>query len=104
MTHLPSKSTDFVSSDSDAMIQQLLILDDGEVDIPIDPIETDLFFLLSMQSLPPTQFCAPFRMSPDDTASDPATISEARKSKYWTEWRLAMHGYQMRQSQRHFTF
>ena len=37
MTHLPSKSTDFVSSDSDAMIQQLLILDDGEVDIPINP-------------------------------------------------------------------
>ena len=37
MTHLPSKSTDFVSSDSDAMIQQLLIFDDGEVDIPIDP-------------------------------------------------------------------
>ena len=83
---LPSWYTDFVSSDSDALIQQLLILDNAEIDVPIDP-EKSLLSAIDAIAFTNAILCTLH----DDDAPDLATISEAHKFKYWTEWLAAMH-------------
>ena len=83
---MPSRYTDFVSSDSVDLVQQLLLLDDAEIDVPIDP-QKSLLSLIDDIASSDAILCT----LRDDDAPDPATISEARKSKYWTEWLAAMH-------------
>ena len=85
-TRIPSKYTDFVSSDTDFLIQHLLALDDGEVDVTIDP---DKPLLSAIDAIASTD--AILCSLRDDDTPDPTTVLEARKSKYWTEWLAAMH-------------
>jgi hypothetical protein len=81
---LPSKYHDFV--DSGTLIQQLTVLNDGEINVPIDPTLPLLSTIETIASVD-AMLCS----VQDDSATDPATIAEARRSKYWTEWLAAIH-------------
>jgi hypothetical protein len=81
---LPSRYNDFI--DSDTVVQQLLLLDEDEITIPI----TDGIPLLSAINLISDADARACNLH-DDNASDPGTVTEARQSKYWTEWLAAMH-------------
>jgi hypothetical protein len=81
---LPQKYADFV--DSDSLIQQLLVLGDEELSLPLDK---GLLFFSALSSVACTD--ALLCSLHDGDASDPSNISEAQKSKYWTEWLSAIH-------------
>jgi hypothetical protein len=68
-------------------LPQHYVLDDDEIAIPIEP-DKPLFSAIDTITSTDALLCS----VRDDTALDPATISEARKSKYWTEWLTAIHG------------
>ena len=80
----PSKYNDFV--DSGTLVGQLVHLGDDEILIPIDdhiPFLTAIDAIATSDAL----LCS----IRDESATDPATIAEARRSSYWTEWLSAMH-------------
>jgi hypothetical protein len=81
---IPQKYADFV--DSDSLIEQLLVLGDEELSLPLDD-GLSFFSALSSVACTDALLCSLH----DDDASDPPNISEARKSKYWTEWLSAIH-------------
>ena len=81
---IPQKYADFV--DSDSLIEQLLVLGDEELSLPLDE-GLSFFSALSSVACTDALLCSLH----DDDASDPPNISEARKSKYWTEWLSAIH-------------
>jgi hypothetical protein len=83
-THLPSKYDDYV--DSDTIVQQLLTLDNDELEIPL--AESSPFFAV-VHSLASSD--AILYSVDDNDASDPHTIAEAKRSKYWTNWLSAIH-------------
>jgi hypothetical protein len=83
-THLPSKYDNFVSSDT--LIQQLLVLDDEELSVPLND---DTPFLSALHSIVTTDTII-FAVHEDDT-SDPQSVAEAQCSKYWSEWLAAIH-------------
>jgi Reverse transcriptase (RNA-dependent DNA polymerase) len=85
-TTLPSRYDDFVSSDSDALVQQLLVLNDNELEIPIDSVTS---FPSALEQVSSTE--AILCSLEDDSASDPQSLLEAKRSKYWTEWLSAIH-------------
>jgi hypothetical protein len=80
----PQKYGDFV--DSDSLIQQLLVLGDEELSLPLDE-GLSFFSALSSVACTDALLCSLH----DDDATDPPNISEARKSKYWIEWLSAIH-------------
>jgi hypothetical protein len=63
-----------------------LALGDEELAVPLD---SNTPFLPTIATLASTD--ALLCSIHDDDASDPANLSEARKSSYWTEWLAAMH-------------
>jgi hypothetical protein len=75
---------------SDAVVQQLLLLDDEEFTIPITDGTTlqSAIGLVSMADATAVGHAYALR---DDDASDPTTVTEAKRSKYWSEWLAAMH-------------
>lgn len=83
---LPSRYDDFVNSDSDTLIQQLLVLGEDELEVPIDsntPFPSALEQLSSTEAI----LCS----TQDDDASDPQSLVEARRSVHWSEWLTAIH-------------
>ena len=83
-SRLPSKYDDFTSSDT--LVQQLLQLDDEELSVPLHD-ETPFYSVL--HSIASTD--AILYSAHDEDASDPQSITEAKRSKYWTEWLSAIH-------------
>ena len=81
---VPQKYADFV--DSGSLIEQLLVLGDKELSLPLDE---GLLFFSTLSSVVCTD--ALLCSLHDDDTSDPPNISEARKSKYWIEWLSAIH-------------
>lgn len=81
---MPAKYNDFV--DSNTVVQQLLLLDEDELTIPI----TDATTLQSSLGSLSIADAHAYALRDDDT-SDPGTVTEARRSKYWSEWLAAMH-------------
>ena len=81
---LPPKYSNYVNSDS--VVEQLLVLGDDELSLPLD---SNLSFYLAICSVASTD--ALLCSIQDDDATDPPNISEAKKSKYWTEWLSAIH-------------
>jgi hypothetical protein len=80
----PKRYEDYV--DSDTIVQQLTQLDDEELQIPLDentPFLSAIHTIASADAL--------ILSLHDDDISDPETVSEARRSKYWTEWLAAIH-------------
>ena len=84
MSHLPQRYSDFVNSDF--IVKQLTKLDDKEFSIPLDE---NCPFLSVIHSVASADALIYFLQ--DDDTSDPQTISEARHSKYWTEWLATIH-------------
>ena len=84
MTCLPSKYNDYVNSDT--IVQQLLTLDNDELNIPL--AESSPFFVV-VHSLASSD--AILCSVDDDEASDPQTITEAKRSKYRTDWLSTIH-------------
>jgi hypothetical protein len=82
--HLPSKYNDFV--DPDTIVSQLLALDEEEAAIPLDDT-TSLQTATRALAIADAYLCT----VQDDEATDPNTIHEAKRSKYWGEWLAAMH-------------
>jgi Reverse transcriptase (RNA-dependent DNA polymerase) len=64
----------------------LLLLDEDELTIPITD-GTTLQSTLDSLSVADVHAYA----LRDDDASDPSTVTEAKRSKYWSEWLAAMH-------------
>ena len=81
---LPKKYSDYVHSDT--LVQQLLVLGEEEVSVQLND-ETSFFSAISSVASTDALLCS----LQDDGASDPSNISEARQSKYWTEWLSAIH-------------
>lgn len=81
---LPQKYSDYV--DSDTVVQQLLGLRDDELSLPVD---NNLSFYSAIRSVASTD--ALLCSIQDNDATDPPNLSEAKKSKYWTEWLSAIH-------------
>ena len=81
---LPTKYSDYV--DSDTVVEQLLVLGDDELSLPVD---NNLSFYSAIRSVASTD--ALLCSIQDNDATDPPNISEAKKSKYWTEWLSAIH-------------
>ena len=82
---LPSRYNEFIDSDSDAIVQQLLALDDDELEFPLDsniPFYTTLRQIASTDAI----LCS----AHDDDTSDPRSLFEAKQSNYWTEWLAAI--------------
>ena len=82
--HLPFKYNDFV--DSGTLVNQLVHLQDNELHVLIDDHTP---FLAAIHAIATSE--ALLCSIRDDNASDPATVSEACRSTYWTEWLSAMH-------------
>ena len=81
--HLPSKFRDFVRSDT--LVTQLVALADDELAIPINqqtPFLSAVYAIASSDAL----LCS----LQDDNVPDPTTVTDARRSLYWTEWLSAM--------------
>jgi hypothetical protein len=85
-TRRPSRFDDYV--DSDIIVQQLLCLDDDDSELSF-PLEEESSFFSVVHSLASTD--AILCSLHDDDASDPQTIAEAKRSKYWTNWLSAIH-------------
>ena len=68
------------------MVQQLLVLDEEEFCVPLND-ETS--FLSALHSVAFTD--AIIFAVHDDGASDPLSVAEAQRSKYWGEWLTAIH-------------
>jgi hypothetical protein len=85
--HIPSKYDDFVPSD--AVIDQLNILDCDEIELPVSitPYLLPHAFTAIINSTSDTFMCSII----DDDAANPININEACHSKYWNEWLIAMH-------------
>jgi hypothetical protein len=81
---LPQKYSDYV--DSDTVVQQLLGLCDDELSLPVD---NNLSFYSVICSVASTD--ALLCSIQDNNTTDPPNLSEAKKSKYWTEWLSAIH-------------
>ena len=73
----------------------MLSLDEEELDIPLDDNRPFLSVIHSIASSDAIIFSAHDDASSDparcDDESDPQSISEARRSKHWTEWLSAIH-------------
>jgi hypothetical protein len=83
---VPSRFNDYV--DSDTIVQQLLCLDDSDSELAF-PLDEQSSFFSVVHSLASTD--AILCSLHDDDASDPQTIAEAKRSKYWTNWLSAIH-------------
>lgn len=83
-TRRPSRFDDYV--DSDIIVQQLLCLDDDDSELSF-PLEEESSLFSVVHSSTDAILCSLH----DDDASDPQTIAEAKRSKYWTNWLLAIH-------------
>ena len=83
-SRFPQRYSDFV--DSDSIVEQLTKLDDDEFSIPLDENRPFLSVIHSVASADALIYSLR-----DDDVSDPQTVSEARRSKYWTEWLAAIH-------------
>jgi hypothetical protein len=81
---LPSRYDDFIQSD--VLVQQLLALDENEITVPIDNETT---FTSAVNTLSSTD--AIIHSLDDDSATDPQTILDAKRSKYWAEWLAAIN-------------
>ena len=81
---LPPKYSNYV--DSGSVVEQLLVLGDEELSLPLDD---NLSFYSAIRSVTSTD--ALLCSIQDDNATDPPNIFEAKKSKYWTEWLSAIH-------------
>ena len=81
---MPSRYDDFIQSD--VLVQQLLALDENEITVPIDNETT---FTLAVNTLSSTD--AIIHSLDDDSATDPQTILDAKRSKYWAEWLAAIN-------------
>ena len=68
------------------IVQQLLLLDDDKLAIPI----TNGISLQSAIGHLSTADAHTYTLR-DDNASNPSTVTEAKCSKYWSEWLAAMH-------------
>ena len=83
-SRFPQRYSDFV--DSDSIVEQLTKLNDDEFSIPLDENRPFLSVIHSVASADALIYSLR-----DDNTSDPQTVSEARHSKYWTEWLAAIH-------------
>ena len=84
MSRLPQRFSDYI--DSDTIIQKLSELDDDEFSIPLNENHPFLSVIHSVASADALIYSLR-----DNEASNPQTVSEARRSKYWTEWLAAIH-------------
>ena len=84
---IPSKYNDFIPSD--VIIDQSNLLDCNKIAHPISITLYSLLhaFVAIIDSTSDTFMCSIIN---DDTV-DPINIHEARHSKYWNEWLIAMH-------------
>jgi hypothetical protein len=82
-TRLPARYDDFVSSDT--LVQQLLLLEDDEISIPLND---DTPFVSALHSIATTD--AIIFSAESDNLTDPQSVAEAQRSKYWGEWLTAI--------------
>lgn len=78
------KYNNFVNPD--AVVQQLLLLDEGEMTIPITD-DNNFHSAINLVSIADACTSALW----DDDTLDPSNVSEAKHSKYWSEWLTAMY-------------
>ena len=84
ITRLPPKYDDYVNSD--VLIQQLLAVDDEDITVSID---RDRPFTSVVDTISSTN--AIICSLRDDDATDPQTITDAKRSSYWAEWLSAIN-------------